>query len=171
MGASIGDCGQFRKPLLGSGSFVAVPFGAELNDGATLLPSSDGLLKHAPHERILSLMRECELQSAAVRLSELPRLRSGTLPDDVAVVLCRASPDEPALTLPRPSESRRADQPPSFVQQHVPSREQRNTPTRKLPGTVSSATSRVHGRPTPAQDLDAWEYALTVEHSGLSARR
>jgi serine/threonine protein phosphatase PrpC len=90
VGASIGDCGQFRKPLLGSGSFVAVPFGAELN-GATLLLASDGLLKHAPHERILSLMREWELQSAAVRLSELPRLRSGTLPDDVAVVLCRAS--------------------------------------------------------------------------------
>jgi hypothetical protein len=29
--------------------------------------------------------------AATVRLSELPRLRSGTLPDDVAVVLCRAS--------------------------------------------------------------------------------
>jgi len=75
VGASVGDCGawlvddtttdltakQFRKPLLGSGASSAVPFEAELNPGATLLLASDGLLKHAPHDRIWSLVREPEL--------------------------------------------------------------------------------------------------------------
>jgi serine/threonine protein phosphatase PrpC len=75
----------------GSQSSRAVAFEAELNGGATLLLASDGLLKHAPHDRISLLVRERELRSAALRLSELPRLRSGALPDDVAIVLCRAS--------------------------------------------------------------------------------
>src|SRR6267378_7736671 len=78
VGASVGDCGawlvddtttdltakQFRKPLLGSGASSAVPFEAELNPGATLLLASDGLLKHAPHERISSLMRDTASRAA-----------------------------------------------------------------------------------------------------------
>jgi len=105
VGASIGDCGawlvddrtadltakQFRKPLLGSGASKAVPFEAELNDGATLLLA----FRRAPQARFarsdLIAGARAGTRSAAARLSELPRLRSGDLLDDVAVVLCRAS--------------------------------------------------------------------------------
>ncbi len=102
VGASAGDCGawlvtegideltemQVRKPLVGSGSAVPVSFKAELGKG-TLLLASDGLLKYAPRDRIAALVRGPDLDPAAHHLAELPRLRSGALPDDVSVVLCR----------------------------------------------------------------------------------
>jgi len=90
LGASVGDAGawliddtvvdltanQVRKPLLGTG---------------TLLLASDGLLKYAPPDAIARVARERDLQNAVHSIAELPRLRSGSLPDDVSVVLCRAS--------------------------------------------------------------------------------
>lgn len=103
MGASIGDSGawvlhpaehnaltqfQFRKPLLGSGGAIPVPFTADAFDG-TLLLASDGLLKYAPAEPIYRIAQELNLETAAASLIECVRLPSGALWDDVAVILCR----------------------------------------------------------------------------------
>ena len=77
-----------RKPLLGSGEAVPVAFEAVLGD-ATLLLATDGLLKYAHRDRITALARGPDLEVAVHALTNLPRLRSGALPDDVAVILCR----------------------------------------------------------------------------------
>jgi serine/threonine protein phosphatase PrpC len=102
-GASVGDCeawlirenaieeltaSQVRKPLLGSGQGVPVAFEALLGD-ATLLLATDGLLKYARRDRIAAIVLGPDLQMAAHALADLPRLRSGALPDDVGMILCR----------------------------------------------------------------------------------
>lgn len=51
--------------------------------------ASDGLVNYAPMRRIVELTRDGEWDGLAARLCELVRLRSGALPDDVAVVLAR----------------------------------------------------------------------------------
>jgi len=104
VGASVGDSGawlvgangigdltaaQVRKPLLGSGEAVPVAFEAVLRD-ATLLLATDGLLKYGQRDRIAVLARGADLQVAVRQLADLPRLRSGALPDDVGVILCRS---------------------------------------------------------------------------------
>ncbi len=81
--------GQRRKPLLGSGPATPIPFMARLG-AATLLLATDGLLNYAPASGIAELAVTSELAGLAARLAELPRLRSGALPDDLAVVLARA---------------------------------------------------------------------------------
>jgi serine/threonine protein phosphatase PrpC len=103
IGASAGDCeawligedgpepltaDQIRKPLIGSGA-VPFTFAAALRS-ATLLLATDGLFKYAPRPAIAAAARLPDLSSAAESLLRLPRLRSGKLPDDVAVALCRA---------------------------------------------------------------------------------
>lgn len=104
-GASVGDSGalvidrrgewqeltgdQRRKPLLGSRRAVPVPFAARLGAG-TLLLASDGLLKYADPARIAAVAGGDPLVDVPRRLIDLVRLRSGALPDDVAVVLARA---------------------------------------------------------------------------------
>ncbi len=103
VGASVGDSGawllehdavddltqaQRRKPLLGSGRAAAVPFAARLGD-RTLLLASDGLLKYTSAERIAATVVAEDLQANAVDLLDLVRLRSGALPDDVAILLAR----------------------------------------------------------------------------------
>ena len=106
VGASVGDSGawridhrepvsivdlthaQRRKPLLGSGRAVVVPFAARLGD-TTLLLASDGLLKYAPADRIAACLRGTDLDMAAGELLGLVRLRSGALPDDFSVLLAR----------------------------------------------------------------------------------
>jgi serine/threonine protein phosphatase PrpC len=101
VGASVGDCGawlitekvvklterQIRKPLVGSGQAVAVAFEADF--AGTLLLASDGLFNYVQPELIVACARKADLQAAAEALANLPRLRSGKLPDDVSVVLCR----------------------------------------------------------------------------------
>src|SRR5207245_955414 len=102
-GASVGDCeawliteggiaeltaSQVRKPLLGSGEAVPVAFEAVLRD-ATLLLATDGLVKYGRRDRIAALARGPDLQAVTRALTDLPRLRSGALPDDVGVILCR----------------------------------------------------------------------------------
>ena len=102
-GASVGDCeawlitensieeltaSQVRKPLLGSGEAVPVAFDAVLG-AATLLLATDGLLKYARRDRIAAVALGPDLQMAAHALADLPRLRSGALPDDVGLTLCR----------------------------------------------------------------------------------
>ena len=102
VGASAGDCGawivteriddlterQVRKPLIGTGSAVPVPFEAGLGTG-TLVLASDGLFKYARRNQIASLARDADIRRSAEQLARLPRLRSGELQDDVAIVLCR----------------------------------------------------------------------------------
>lgn len=103
VGASAGDCGawlisegiedlteqQVRKPLVGSGSALPVPFRRPLGAG-TLLLASDGLLKYGPRQDIAKIALREDLDAAARDLVLLTQLRSGDLPDDMAVVLCRA---------------------------------------------------------------------------------
>jgi PPM family protein phosphatase len=103
VGASVGDSGawlvtpqgsadltenQRQKPFLGTGAAIPVPFKARRLDG-TLLLASDGLFKYADWERIAEIARETDIQQAAGHLVDLVRLRSGSLPDDVSVILCR----------------------------------------------------------------------------------
>jgi PPM family protein phosphatase len=106
VGASVGDSGawlvtpqgsadltenQRQKPFLGTGAAIPVPFKARRLDG-TLLLASDGLFKYADWERIAEIARETDIQQAAGHLVDLVRLRSGSLPDDVSVILCRPLP-------------------------------------------------------------------------------
>ena len=67
---------------------MPVPFSARRFEG-TLLLASDGLFNYTSDERISEVAREAEIEPAATHLVELVRLRSGALPDDVSVVLCR----------------------------------------------------------------------------------
>ena len=103
-GASVGDSGawcidphggihdlsehQRRKPLLGSGRATPIPFTATLGP-ATLLLATDGLFNYCPPVRIATLANTPTLEGLATRLCDLPRLRSGALPDDIAVILAR----------------------------------------------------------------------------------
>ena len=90
-GADIVDLtdGQRRKPLLGDGASPFEITAAALGTG-TLLVASDGLLRYARSEAIVQLVSAADLAAAARGLVDLVRLRSGALPDDVSVVLCRA---------------------------------------------------------------------------------
>lgn len=104
-GASVGDSGallidsatercmdltaaQRRKPLIGSRSASPVAFTGRLAD-STLLMASDGLLTYARLERIMEVVKEAELAAIPQKLIELVRLRSGALPDDVAIIVAR----------------------------------------------------------------------------------
>ena len=78
---------QQRKPLLGSGAALPVPFRAPFA-GGTLLVASDGLWKYADPAAI-SRCAAGDLPAAANGLVDLVRLTSGALWDDVGVVLCR----------------------------------------------------------------------------------
>ena len=105
-GASVGDSGawiltaenvvdltqrQVRKPLMGSGVAVAVPFGPVEFDKGRLLLGSDGLLKYTSRRRIQQVGLSGPLEDAAKALINAVRLRSGALQDDTAVILCECS--------------------------------------------------------------------------------
>jgi serine/threonine protein phosphatase PrpC len=105
-GASVGDSGawlitpeghhdltshQHRKPFLGTGRALPVPFFMPIPIHSTLLLASDGLWKYAAAEKIRAVAREAGMERAARHLIDLVRLHSGKLQDDVAVVLCRPS--------------------------------------------------------------------------------
>ena len=83
--------GQFRKPLLGDGgmpvSFGPVPFVGRL------LLSSDGLVNYVRSDAVIRAATHSEIPDAAKALAELPRLKSGAFPDDVAVLLAEATSD------------------------------------------------------------------------------
>jgi PPM family protein phosphatase len=80
--------GQLRKPLLGAGCVPSVVRGRPLG-GGTLLVASDGLMKYASHENIARIASGPDLPFAARCLVDLVRLPSGSLQDDVSIVLCR----------------------------------------------------------------------------------
>lgn len=79
---------QARKPLLGSGSALPVPFEAVWEEG-TLLLGTDGLYKYVSQERIIEAALGTDLEQAAESLLALPRLPNGRQQDDVALLLCR----------------------------------------------------------------------------------
>jgi PPM family protein phosphatase len=100
-GASAGDSGawligatavqdltehQRQKPLLGSGNAVPIGFGPVRHEGR-LLMASDGLFKYVPYARICDLARSVALADAPTELVAAARLSSGTLQDDVAVLV------------------------------------------------------------------------------------
>jgi serine/threonine protein phosphatase PrpC len=104
-GASVGDCeawmftrgevvnltaGQVRKPLLGDGGAVPASFTAHIS-GGTLVVATDGLWKYMKHARIAELAAMRPLESAVTALVDGVRLRSGTLQDDVAIVVCEVN--------------------------------------------------------------------------------
>jgi PPM family protein phosphatase len=101
-GASVGDSGawlvgkttytdltdaQIQKPLLGSGRAYPVGFGPyDVRENKIIL-ASDGLFKYVPHNTILSLVRNTNINELAVKLTDAARLPSGALQDDIAVIL------------------------------------------------------------------------------------
>jgi hypothetical protein len=100
-GASVGDCeawlfdqgepiaitaDQVRKPLLGSGNACPTRFTGHLT--GTLVVATDGLWKYANTKRLAAATRLRPLTSATNAMVNDLRLKSGTLPDDVAVVAC-----------------------------------------------------------------------------------
>jgi serine/threonine protein phosphatase PrpC len=102
-GASVGDSGAFviskaglenltanqiRKPFLGSGRAIPIPFTRGLLNG-TLLVATDGLLKYTGLEKIAAIILAADFDSAANKLVELVRYQSGALPDDISILLAR----------------------------------------------------------------------------------
>jgi serine/threonine protein phosphatase PrpC len=102
-GVSVGDSGawligahgcenltklQQRKPFLGTGMAIPVAFRASKLSG-TLLLASDGLLKYTSQENICKAVTQNNLNTVAKALIDLVRYPSGSLPDDVCVVICR----------------------------------------------------------------------------------
>jgi PPM family protein phosphatase len=104
-GASVGDCeawvfgqgkavnltaGQTRKPLLGDGGAVPVSFSSRMSSG-TLVVATDGLWKYIKHAHIAAIAMMRPIEAAVATLVEGVRLRSGTLQDDVAIVMCEVT--------------------------------------------------------------------------------
>ena len=79
---------QFRKPLLGGGA-CPVSFSAPGLRGR-LLVASDGLINYVSREQIILAASGAELGASARALAELPRLASGTFPDDVSILLAES---------------------------------------------------------------------------------
>ncbi len=78
-----------RKPWVGTGGAVPVPFGKPLQDVGTLLLATDGMVKYTSAERIVEVVRTTPFDDLPRALIELVRPRSGRLPDDVAVIVAR----------------------------------------------------------------------------------
>lgn len=110
-GASVGDSGawlvheghhldltaeQRRKWRLGSGRADPVSFGPFPLVG-TLLLATDGLLDFGIPDALAEALDTSELEDGADALGRAVRLPSGTLRDDVAMVLCRWRPDPVSL--------------------------------------------------------------------------
>lgn len=102
-GSSVGDSGiwnivdddiiditenQYRKPLIGSGASIPVPFGKYKFDG-TLLIATDGLLKYTKKEKIIEANRIENIKEASECMIKSVRLKSGGLWDDTTLILCR----------------------------------------------------------------------------------
>lgn len=102
-GASAGDAGVFlvqeqtdieltalqqRKPPLGSGAALPIPYGPIPFSG-TLLIATDGLMKYAKKEKIRQIVLDNDFEQVAKLLTECVRYPSGNLPDDVTVIVCK----------------------------------------------------------------------------------
>ena len=108
-GASVGDsaawllrgshlddltAGQARKPLLGAGCHPVAIHAGPLA-GATLLVASDGLFRYAKPADVLHVASGPDLAAASAALVDLVRLPTGSLQDDVAIVLVRETSNRP----------------------------------------------------------------------------
>lgn len=104
-GASVGDSGarlygsekvmdltpaRLTKPFIGSGGAHVSEFGGAMN--GTLVVATDGLWKYANPEKIAAKVSSTSPDKLASELTNLARLRSGGLPDDIAIVTCRFAP-------------------------------------------------------------------------------
>ncbi len=78
---------QRRRPFIGQGTAWPQTFQSEAS--GILLVASDGLFKYASPEDICAAVRRNVLEDAVERLINLVRLRSGSLWDDVSLILCR----------------------------------------------------------------------------------
>ncbi len=102
VGASVGDSGAFlltdnrcveltaaqhRKPFIGTGAARPTPVDRRRGKGR-LLVATDGLLAYAGRSEICSAAGAGEPETAAEELVNLVRLPSGSLQDDVALILC-----------------------------------------------------------------------------------
>jgi len=81
---------QHRKPLLGTGRAIPIPFDRPHSAG-TLLLTSDGITNYAPRTKIADAARTTDLEIASRKMAALARLKSGALPDDIGIILCRKS--------------------------------------------------------------------------------
>lgn len=81
-----------RKPWVGSGGAVPVPFLKPAQWMGTLLLATDGLVKYTLAERIIETARTTPFDDLPRALIELVRPPSGRLPDDVAVIVARWEP-------------------------------------------------------------------------------
>lgn len=81
-------CRQHKRLRVGSGRARPVAFARPRREG-TLLVATDGLLSYASPTRITTVARQADLDQAARELTQLVRLPSGGLQDDVSVVLVR----------------------------------------------------------------------------------
>jgi PPM family protein phosphatase len=101
-GASVGDSGvwvigesqftdltkaQSRKPFVGSGSAWPILFAHKQTFAERLLLATDGLLKYSSSDRIIAACRNQDHVEATRGLINLVRYPSGSLPDDVTVIL------------------------------------------------------------------------------------
>jgi serine/threonine protein phosphatase PrpC len=77
---------QRRKPFLGSGGASAAAFSFEAREGLILI-ASDGLWKYTSQEKIAAEVQRADRSTLLDRLSNLVRLRSGALQDDVAMAI------------------------------------------------------------------------------------
>lgn len=77
---------QKRKPLLGSGTAVPVFFSSVPVPGATLLLGSDGLFNYVSQDRLVATLPKTD---AANHLIAAARLPTGTLQDDLSLIICR----------------------------------------------------------------------------------
>jgi serine/threonine protein phosphatase PrpC len=78
---------QHRRPFLGTGAAVPVPFRRDVS-GGRLLVATDGIFNYAGRETICALAREGDLAGAADALVEAVSLPNGALMDDVGLILC-----------------------------------------------------------------------------------
>ncbi|MEN8221582.1 MAG: protein phosphatase 2C domain-containing protein [Pseudomonadota bacterium] len=79
---------QYRKPLLGSGTAIPIPFAPMTLDG-TLILGSDGLFKYARLSEISQIIKSYQPKESVLRLFELVRLPSGSFMDDVSVIVVK----------------------------------------------------------------------------------
>jgi len=82
---------QIRKPGLGTGMEMPIPFHRKNPPTGTLLVATDGLLKYASPQRICEKLRAHAAAIATLpnALIDLVRMPSGGLQDDVAVAVAR----------------------------------------------------------------------------------
>ena len=103
IGASVGDSGawiitnaeftnltthQRRKPLLGSGEAMPIPFRSNWTEGH-LLVATDGLLKYTQPQAICEAVRADDFEILCDRLIGLIQLKSGGYQDDVGIAVAR----------------------------------------------------------------------------------